>query len=100
MKRESNNTKEKRLRRNFGIAPREARLILKSSSYDYRLAESVLYQNGFKKLNLTTKDLCEAIIEFGKLVERFVPAFVCACNAFVDTFSKKMKEGVENDTPS
>ena len=93
MKRESNNTKEKRLRRNFGIAPREARLILKSSSYDYRLAENVLYQNGFKKLNLTTKDLCEALIEFGKLVERFVSAFTCACNAFADTFSKKMKEG-------
>ena len=91
MKRESNNTKEKRLRRNFGIAPREARLILKSSSYDYRLAENVLYQNGFKKLNLTTKDLCEALKGFAKVVERFVHAFVCACNAFVDTFSEKMK---------
>lgn len=91
MKRESNNTKEKRLRRNFGIAPREARLILKSSSYDYRLAENVLYQNGFKKLNLTTKDLCEALTRFAKVVERAVSAF--------NTFSKKMKEGVENDTP-
>lgn len=99
MKRESNNTKEKRLRHSFGITPREARLILKSSSYDYRLAENVLYQNGFKKLNLTTKDLCNAIVEFGKVVERFVSAFTCACNAFVDTFSEKMKEGVENDAP-
>lgn len=92
MKRESNNTKEKRLRHSYGITPREARLILKSSSYDYRLAEIVLYQNGFKKLNLTTKDLCEALTEFSKLVERAVSAF--------NIFSEKLKEGVEDVAPS
>lgn len=92
MKRESNNTKEKRLRRNFGIAPREARLILKSSFYDYRLAESVLYQNGFKKLNLSTSELCKAVKEFGKVVERFVSAFA--------SFSEKLKGVAKNDAPS
>jgi hypothetical protein len=92
MKQASNNTKEKRLRRNFGIAPREARLILKSSSYDYRLAENVLYQNGFKKLNLSTSELCKAVKEFGKLVERFISAFA--------TFSERLKGVAENDTPS
>ena len=50
-------------------------------------------------VNLTTKDLCNAMVEFGKVVERFVSAFACACNAFIDTFSEKMKEAVENDAP-
>ena len=92
MKKTSNNTKEKRLRREFKISPREARHILKNSGYNYQLAETTLIQQGFTRLTYSMDDICRAIKLFTDITAKFVNAFGEACSAFAKTFSEKLSE--------
>lgn len=92
MKKTSNNTKEKRLRREFKISPREARHILKASDYNYQLAQTSLVQQGLTRLTYSMDDICKAIKFFVDTTNKFVKAFAYACNAFSETFSEKLSE--------
>ena len=92
MKKTSNNTKEKRLRREFKISPRESRHILKASGYNYQLAETMLIRQVFTRATYSIGDVCQAIKLFVDTTTKFMNAFAEACSAFAKTFSEKLSE--------
>ena len=86
----THNTMKRRLSRCYKLTPREARLLLRSSNYDYNLAESVLIQRGPESCRLSIDDICTAIQGIVKVTTKIVKAMAEACSAFGKTFSEVM----------
>lgn len=88
----SHNTMQKRLCREYKVAPREARLLLKASGYDYNLAKSSLFQMKISNCVISIEDLTRAVGDFTKKLTRFVNSFAAACTAFRETFTDTFNE--------
>ena len=92
----SHNTMQKRLCREYKVSPKEARLLLKASGYDYNLARTALYKMKFSRCNISIEDLTRAINDFTKICIRIVNSLVAGCaafqEAFTDTFNEKGAE--------
>ena len=86
----THNTMKRRLSRCYKLTPREARLLLRSSNYDYNLAESVLIQRGLESCCLSIDDISKAIQVFTNVTKKVVKAFAEACSAFGKAFSEEM----------
>lgn len=85
----SHNTMQKRLCREYKVTPREARLLLKASGYDYNLARTALYKMKFSRCNISIEDLTRAVEGFTKICIRFVNSLSAACTAFQEAFTEK-----------
>ena len=88
----SHNTMQKRLCRDYKVSPKEARLLLKASGYDYNLARTALYKMQFSRCAISIEDLTKAVNDFTKICIRFVNSLAAACvafqEAFIDTFNE------------
>lgn len=94
MKVASHNTMQKRLCREYKVTPREARLLLNVSKYDYNLARTALYKMKFSRCTISIEDLTRAVEDFTKMCFRLANSFAAACTAFRETFTEKYLEGV------
>lgn len=86
----THNTMKKRLYRQYKITPREARIVLRESNYNYAMAESLLIQRGLLQCRISIDDLCEGIRRFTNIVNKTLMAMAEACSAFGKTFSEVM----------
>lgn len=90
----SHNTMQKRLCREYKVTPREARLLLKASGYDYNLARTALCKIELSRCAISIGDLAKAVEGFTKMCTRVANSFVAACTAFSETFTKTFNEEV------
>ena len=90
----SHNTMQKRLCREYKVTPREARLLLKASGYDYNIAKSSLFQMEMSNCVISIEDLTKAVEDFTKMCIRLVNSFAAACTAFQETLTETLLEGV------
>lgn len=79
---------QKRLCREYKVTPREARLLLKVSGYDYNLARTALCKMELSRCTISIEDLTKAVEEFTKMCIRLANSFAAACTAFRETFTK------------
>lgn len=86
----THNTMKRRLSRCYKITPREARIVLRSSNYDYNLAESALIQRGLESCRLSIDDIGNALQGFTNVITKMIKALAEACSAFGKTFSEEM----------
>lgn len=88
----SHNTMQKRLCREYKVTPREARLLLKVSGYDYNLARTTLCKMELSRCTISIEDLTRAVEGFTKMCIRLANSFSAACTAFRETFTDTFNE--------
>lgn len=71
----SHNTMQKRLCREYKITPREARLLLKASGYNYKLAKSSLFQMKMSNCVISIENWTRAVGDFTKILKQLVNSF-------------------------
>lgn len=92
MKVASHNTMQKRLCREYKVTPREARILLKVSKYDYNLARTELYKMKISRCAISIENLTKAVEGLTKMCIRLANSFAAACTAFREAFTDTFNE--------